>query len=75
MVVAPAAMAHAGPWVRSCWYRVTPSSGLTLGETISKRLNWDVTWKSAPAFLGRLVHLPHIPSYHAHPNPSGQITD
>src|SRR5271157_2905851 len=31
--------AHAGPWVRSCMYRVTPCSGVTSKPVISSALN------------------------------------
>jgi hypothetical protein len=43
MVAAPAANAHARPCVGSPLYRVTPSSGVTLGPVISRRLNCDAT--------------------------------
>ena len=48
---APAAIAHAGPWV-SCWYLETPSSGVTSGRTISNALNCEATWKRAPPYSG-----------------------
>src|SRR5439155_18541759 len=40
------------PCVRSFSYRVTPSSGLTLGPVIPNKLNWEATWNNAFSFAG-----------------------
>ena len=54
---------------------VTPSSGLEPGPTISRQLNWDATWKTAPALDGFIINERASPTIFVNASIAGALPD